>query len=71
MLFVVCRLLYFVDSNNLTSGLLDLAELLQEVPEARLGNNNVGSKNAHTEELRRRLLLGRKLASNHLIFGVL
>jgi hypothetical protein len=42
---------YEVDRDNLTSSLLDLTELLQEVPETRLGYNDVGSKDAHTEEL--------------------
>jgi hypothetical protein len=58
---------YEVDRNNLTSSLLDLTELLQEVPETRLGNYNVGSKDAHTEKLRSNLLGGREFTTNHLI----
>jgi hypothetical protein len=62
---------YNVNGNDLTSGLLDLAELLQEVPETGLCNYNVGSENTHTEELGGNFLSGGELASNHLIFGEL
>lgn len=54
--------------DDLTSSLLDLAKLLQVVPEAGLGDHDVGSEDAHAVKLGRRVLLGRKLAANHLIF---
>lgn len=57
---------YLVHGNDLAVGLLDLAELLQKVPEAGLGDNSVGSKDAHTVELRVRLLVRGELATNHL-----
>lgn len=46
---------YNVERDDLASGLLDLSELLQEVPEAGLGDNNVGRKELHLVELGRRL----------------
>ena len=33
--------------HDLSGGLLELPELLQEVPEARLGNDLVGGKDSH------------------------
>lgn len=40
-----------VAGDNLTSGLLDLLHLLQEVEETRLGNDLVRGKDAHLVEL--------------------
>ena len=40
-----------VNGNNFTGGLLDLVQLLQEVPVTRLGNNSVRSKDSHTVQL--------------------
>lgn len=58
-----------VDANDLTVGLLDTAERVEEVPETRLGNNRVGRKNAHTVELRLRLRLARKVTTNNLVLA--
>lgn len=44
------RLLDLLDLNNLTIGLLDLLQLGQKVPEARLCNDVVRSKNGHPEQ---------------------
>jgi hypothetical protein len=57
---------YLVDGDDLTSGLLDLAELLEEVPETRLGNDVVRSEKSHSEELGDGFLLRRKLTTDHL-----
>jgi hypothetical protein len=59
---------YLVDIDDLTSGLLDLTELLEEVPETRLGNNVVGGEKSHSEELGDGVLLRRKLTTDHLVF---
>lgn len=57
-----------VDANNLTVGFLDTAQTSKEVPETGLGNNLVRSEDAHSEELRLRLGLSRKMATNDLVF---
>jgi hypothetical protein len=57
---------YQVDRDDLTSSLLDLAELLEEIPETRLGNDIVGSEESHSEELGDGFLLGRELTADHL-----
>lgn len=44
-----------VDGDDLTSSLLDSSKLGQEVPESRLSNNSVGSKDSHAVELWLRL----------------
>jgi hypothetical protein len=59
--------MYLIDANDLTVNLLDLLQLAQEVPETGLGNDLIGSKEAHTEELRGRLLLGGKVATDNLV----
>jgi len=46
-----------VDSNNLTSGLLDLPQPADKIPEPAFGKHVVLSKNAHPVENRVRLLL--------------
>ena len=61
------ELTYQVDGDDLTSSLLDLAELLEEVPETGLGNDIVGSEESHAEKLRDGLLLGRKLTADNLV----
>ena len=43
---------YHVQANDLTVGLLQLAELGHEVPEAGLGDNSVGRENPHYEHIR-------------------
>jgi hypothetical protein len=63
---VFCSKMYLVDGDDLTGSLLDLAKLLEEVPEAGLGNDIVGSEESHAEELRDGLLFGRKLAADNL-----
>jgi hypothetical protein len=57
---------YLVDGDDLTSSLLDLAKLLEEIPEARLGNNIVGSEESHAEELGNGFLLRWELAADNL-----
>ena len=61
-------LVNLVDGDNLTSSLLNSSELGQEVPESRLGNDSVGSKDSHTVELGLRLALGRETTANNLVF---
>lgn len=58
---------YDVEGNDLSVGLLDLAELHQEVPEAGLGNHSVWRKNAHAVQLWRWVCLGWQMAANDLI----
>jgi len=52
---------------NLSSALLDLSELLQEVPEAGLCNNSVWCKQTHPVELGSSISLGRKLPADDLV----
>lgn len=59
---------YGLDADNLTSGLLDLAETAQEVPETGLGDRLVGSKDGHAVHGRGRGSLGGQMAANDLIF---
>ena len=56
-----------LDADNLTGGLLELAKLPQEVPEARLGHNVVRCKDPHPVQGRIRLLLGGQFAPDHLV----
>lgn len=58
---------YHVEADNLTVGLLDLLELGQEVPEARLGDHCVGGKDAHAVQLGRRVRLGGQVAPDDLV----
>ena len=44
---------YHVQADDLAVGLLQLAELSKEVPEAGLGDNGVGRKDAHAVQLGR------------------
>lgn len=64
---LACSGNYLVDGNDLTVDLLDLLQLAQEVPEARLGNDLVRGEDAHAVQLGGGLLLGRELAANDLI----
>lgn len=56
-----------MDANNLASGLLELAELTQEVPEAGLRNDVIRGENPHTVQRRIRLLLRRKLTADDFV----
>lgn len=58
---------YHVEADDLTVGLLDLLKLGEEVPEARLGNNCVGSKDAHAVQLGGRVCLGGQVAPDDLV----
>lgn len=58
---------YDVDGHDLAGRLLDLAELAEEVPEARLGDDLVRGKDAHPVELGLGLLLRRQLAADDLV----
>lgn len=57
-----------LDGDNLTSCLLEFAELTQEVPESRLGDDVVWCEDDHLEERWIRILLRRQFASDDLIF---
>lgn len=59
---------YVVQADDLAVGLLDLLELGQEVPETGLGDNLIGSEDAHAVELGGRVGLGRQMAANDLVF---
>lgn len=61
---------FFVDLVNrhdLTVGLLNTAQALQEVPEARLRDNDVWCEDAHAVELRLWRRLGGQMAADHLV----
>lgn len=58
-----------VDGNDLTRRGLDLLELTEVVPEARLGDNVVGREDAHAVELRLRLRLSGELAPDDGVLG--
>jgi len=57
-----------VQSNDFTRSLLDLVQLLQEVPVSRLGDNIVWSKDSHSEQLWLWDGLGWESSSNDLVF---
>lgn len=57
-----------VDSDNLSVRLLDLAQLHQKVPEARLGDHGVGCEDAHAVQLRGRVRVGGQVTPDHLVF---
>lgn len=61
------RQTYLVQADDLTVGLLDLAELGEEVPETALGNNGVGSEDTHAVELRGGLRVSGQMAPNDLV----
>lgn len=58
---------YHIEADDLTVGLLDLLELGQEVPEARLGHNSVRRKDAHAVQLGRRVRLGGQVTPDDLV----
>lgn len=58
---------YLVHGDDLAVCLLDLAELGQEVPEAGLCDNIVGSKDAHAVKLRGRVGLAGEEAPDDLV----
>lgn len=62
------NLTYHVQADDLTVGLLDLAELHQEVPEAGLGDHSVRRKYAHAVQLWRWVCLGGQMAADDLVF---
>lgn len=59
---------HLVQRDDLTVRLLDLAELAEEVPEPRLGDNVVGRKNTHTVDLGGRVGLAGEVAADDLVF---
>lgn len=61
-------LVYLLQGDNLASGLLELLQLAQEVPETGFGDNVVGSEDTHLVQRRLWLLLAWQLAANDLVF---
>lgn len=59
-----------VDGEELTLGLLDLLQLAHEIPEARLGNDVILSKNAHTVHLGVGVRIGRDTTTDDLVLVV-
>jgi hypothetical protein len=59
---------YSLDADDLTSGLLDLAETAKEVPETRLGDSGVGSEDGHAVHLGSRVCLGGQVTADDLVF---
>jgi len=57
-----------VQGDDLAVGLLDLAQLHEEVPEAGLGNHGVGCEDSHAVEFRGRVGVCRKVAPDDLVF---
>lgn len=57
-----------LDGDNFTSCLLEFAQLTQEVPEPRLGDDVIWCEDDHLEERWIWILLGRQFASDDLIF---
>jgi hypothetical protein len=66
--YMATRTTYLVQSDNLAIRLLDLAQLGQEVPEARLGNYLIWRKNAHAVELGGWVGVRGEEAANDLVF---
>ena|SRR5690349_9747761 len=58
---------YLVDTDDLAVNLLDLLQLAHEVPEAGLGDDLVGGKEAHAEKLGGGILLGGEVATDQLV----
>jgi len=54
--------------DDLSVGLLDLAELAKKVPEPRFGDNLIGRKDAHAVELGGGVGLRGQMAPDDLIF---
>lgn len=59
---------HLVQGDDLAVRLLDLAELAEEVPEPRLGDNVVGRKNAHAVDLGGGVGLAGEVAADDLVF---
>lgn len=59
---------YLVDTDDLASGLLHLAETAKEIPETGLGNNLIGREDAHAIEGGAGVSLGGQMAPNDLVF---
>lgn len=59
---------HLVQGDDLAVRLLDLAELAEEVPEPRLGNDIVGRKNAHAVDLGGGVGLAGEVAADDLVF---
>lgn len=59
---------YSLDADNLASGLLDLSQTAQEVPETGLGNRGVGSEDRHAVHGGSRGSLGGQMAPDDLVF---
>ena len=57
-----------VDSENFTSGLLHLVVFTQEIPEARLGNDIVGSEDSHAVQGGVGSILSRLETTDNLVF---
>jgi len=57
-----------LDRHDLSSSLLELPELPQEIPETRLGNDLVGGENSHPVERSDWLTLSGELASDDTVF---
>ena len=55
---------YLIQRHDLSSTLLNLPQLLQEIPETRLGNNLVVGEETHTVEFWSGVRLRRKTAAN-------
>lgn len=53
---------YSLDLHNLSTGLLHLAQSAQEIPESRLGNNDIRSKDPHAVQLWVLVIVSRQLA---------
>lgn len=61
-----CRA-HLIDTEDLAGRLLELVELVEEIPEARLGGHVVGREDPHAVDLRLRVLLRRNLAPHDLV----
>lgn len=57
-----------VQSHDLAVRLLDLSQLHEEIPEARLGYDCVVCEYAHAVEFRGWVGVGGKVATDHLVF---
>ncbi|KAB8339019.1 hypothetical protein FH972_021958 [Carpinus fangiana] len=68
LVHVVGSRTYCIDGDDFTVGLLGLSETRQEIPEAGLGDNVVGRKDAHAVELGSRVGLGRQKPTDDLVF---
>lgn len=58
---------YHVQADNFTIRLLDLLQLREEIPEAGLCNNIVGSKDAHAVKFRGWVGIGGQMAADDLV----